>query len=240
MKKKLISVFRYSLWIIIFICFNNYLEAQIITTIAGKGSAGYSGDGGPATSAQFNFPRALTLGKAGNMYISDLYTSVIRKIDTFGIISTYGGNGTAGYSVDGIPATNAELKEPGGLALDDTGNLYISDYGNFRIRKIDTARIINTVAGIGLPGYSGDGIPATTAKIWSPEDVAIDNKYGNVYIADFNNHRVRKVTAGIISTVAGTGVSGYTGDGLSATAAELYFKRHSLVHFPCRRIGTLG
>ena len=204
----------------------------IITTIAGTGTAGYSGDGGPATNAEFNEPYAIAFDKAGNLYIADGINRAIRKINvSTGIIITIAGNGTAGYSGDGGPATAAEISGPLGIAFDTTGNLYFSDgAGNNVIRKITISTgIITTVVGNGTQGYSGDGGHATAAQLDFPLQVQID-KSNNLYIDDSNNNVIRKVTisTGIISTIvgngygAGTGTGGYSGDGGQATAAELY------------------
>jgi uncharacterized repeat protein (TIGR01451 family) len=194
----------------------------IISTVAGTGVPGYSGDGGPATSAQFYNPLGLATDASGNLYISDNWNSCIRKVDTNGIITTVAGDGTPGYSGDGGPASSAELYYPNGVAVDGAGNLYIADQYNARIRKVGTNGIITTVAGNGTNGYSGDGIPATSAELFDPTGVAVDSA-GDLYIADYNNHRIRKVdTKGIITTVAGDGTWGYSGDGGLATSAELY------------------
>ena len=196
--------------------------AQIITTVAGNGTQGYSGDGGQATNAELFNPAEVILDAAGNMYIADDQNNRIRKINTAGIITTIAGNGTGGYSGDGGQATAAELYDPTGLCFDTAGNLYIAEYGNSRIRMINTNEIISTVAGDGAFGFSGDGGQATNAECNSPEGVAFDT-HGNLYIADFYNNCIRMVnTAGIISTVAGTGTAGYSGDGGQATGATLY------------------
>jgi len=194
----------------------------IITTVAGNGTAGYSGDGGPATSAELNFPAGVAVDSAGNLYIADYNNSVIRKVNTSGIMTTVAGNGTGGYSGDSGPATSAELYLPIGVAVDGTGNLYIADTGNQRIRKVDASGIITTVAGNGTAGYSGDGGLAISAQLDRPTSAAVDSA-GNLYIADTGNQRIRKVNAsGIITTVAGNGTFGYSGDGGAATSAEFY------------------
>ena len=195
--------------------------AQIITTVAGNGVTGYSGDGGPATAAELDWPAAVVIDTAGNLYITDELNHVIRKVNAAGIITTIAGNGTAGFSGDGGPATAAQLNTPCAAAVDRKGNLYISDFNNARVRIVNTAGIINTFAGNGSPGYAGDGGPATAAELWGPEGTTFD-KAGNVYITDRYNNRVRVVSpAGIINTYAGTGASGYSGNGGPATAAEL-------------------
>ena len=200
----------------------------IITTVAGNGTQGYSGDGGRATSAEFDFPCGVALDASGNLFIADGANSRIRKVGTNGIITTVAGNGFnsgpgmgGGYSGDGGPATSAELSWPGDVALDASGNLFIPDEGNQRIRIVGTNGIITTVAGNGTRGYSGDGGPASNAELNYPIDVAVDAS-GNLYIADQYNNRIRKVgTNGVITTVAGNGTQGYSGDGGPATSAEL-------------------
>jgi PKD repeat protein len=198
------------------------VKAQIITTIAGNGAKGFSGDGEYATAAEFNFPLMARMNAAGNIYIVDGDNNCIRMVNTSGIINTVAGNETATYSGDGGPATAAGLNNPCGLALDNSGNLYIADFGNNRIRIVNTAGIITTIAGTGIAGFNGDDIQATSAEINNPNAVAIDAN-GNLYIADWDN-RIRLVnSAGIISTVAGNGTGGYGGDGGQATATELNY-----------------
>ena len=146
-----------------------------IGTEAGNGTAGFSGDGAPAGNAEMNGPTVVVLDSAGNLYIADRYNNRVRKVmAATGIITTIVGNGTPGYSGDGGPAVSAELSQVTSVTLDSMGNLYIADFGNNRIRKVDTAGIITTVAGNGTSGYSGDGGPATSAEMKKPAGVALD------------------------------------------------------------------
>jgi len=195
----------------------------MITTVAGNGDWGYTGDGGLATNATFNGPDGIAVDASGNLYIADSGNTVIRKVDPNGFITTVAGQaGRWGFSGDGGPATNATLYWPGGLAVDSTGNLYIADTYNEVIREITTNGIITTVAGQGgIWGYSGDGSAATNASLTEPAGVAVDAS-GNLYIADTYNQVIRKVdTNGIITTVAGNGSAGYSGDDDTATNASL-------------------
>jgi len=193
----------------------------IITTVAGNGTEGYSGDGGVATNAELHSPNGVAVDASGNLFIADALNDRIRKVDTNGIITTVAGNGTGGYAGDGGAATNAGLGFPSGVALDATGNLLIADLGNNRIRKVATNGIITTVAGNGTYGYSGDGGAATNAEFHSPVRLAVDAT-GNLFVADDWNSRIRKVdTNGIITTVAGNGTADYAGDGGAATNAKL-------------------
>jgi trimeric autotransporter adhesin len=195
--------------------------AGIISTVAGKGKCRFSGDGGLATEAQLSMPDGVAVDSAGNLYITDSYNNRIRKITAAGIISTVAGNGTQGYSGDGGLATEAQLYGPSGVAVDSAGNLYIADHVIDRIRKVTIAGMISTVVGNGTGGFSGDGDLATAARLFLPTGVAVDSA-DNLYIADTGNNRIRKVTtAGIISTVAGNGTPGSSGDGGLATAAQL-------------------
>jgi RHS repeat-associated protein len=197
-------------------------NAHIIETVAGNGTWGYSGDGGPAAQAKLSNPFAVAVDTAGNIYIADLFNHCIRKVDTSGIITTVAGDGTWGYSGDGGPAAQAKLRWLYGVVVDAAGNIYIADTGNYCIRKVDTNGIITTVAGDGTQSYSGDGGPATQAKLYNPHGVAVDTA-GNIYIADPGNHCIRKVdTSGTITTVAGDGTQGYSGDGGPAAQAKLY------------------
>ena len=205
-------------------------EPGIITTVAGNGTAGYSGDSGPATSAELWASRDVAVDGAGNLYIADVGNNRIRKLDAAtGTITTVAGNGSctvvfdyACYSGDGGPATDAELSAPWGVAVDGAGNLYIADFDIGRIRKVDAATgIITTVAGT-VYGYGGDGGPATSAQFEEASAVAVDGA-GTIYAVDYHNFRIRKVdaTTGIITTVAGNGTGGYGGDGGPATSAEI-------------------
>lgn len=181
---------------------------SIITTAAGKGPAGYNGDGIPATDALLNDPYGITMDTSGNLYIADTDNHRIRKVNTNGIITTVAGNGTPGFTGDGGFAVEAQIDHPRDVAVDSTGNLYFSDSYNHRIRKVDASGIITTVAGSGPAGsylgeYGGDGGLATQARLSQPYGIALDST-GNLYIADTFNNRVRKVhTNGIINTVAG-------------------------------------
>ncbi len=191
----------------------------VISTIAGTGAAGSSGDNGAAASAQLNAPQGIAVDASGDIYVADTVNARVRKISN-GTISTYAGNGTPGYSGDGSSATGAMLNSPVGLAVDKAGNLYIADAGNNAIRKVSTGGSITTFAGKGTQGYAGDGGPAASALLNGPQGVAVDSA-GNVYIADTLNSVVREVTAnGVIQTIGGTGYAGYTGDGGIATAAQ--------------------
>jgi sugar lactone lactonase YvrE len=193
-----------------------------ITLFAGNGANGYTGNGGPATNASLSYPVGVAADASGNLFIADAGNAVIRKVNTNGIITTFAGNGTAGYSGDGGPATSAELNVGAGVAVDASGNLFIADVYNNRVRKVSTNGIITTVAGNGKPGYAGDGGPATAARLWYPYGVGVD-ALGDLFIAEEFNERVRKVgTNGIITTVAGDGKLGYSGDGGAATSARMW------------------
>ncbi len=191
----------------------------VITTIAGTGTAGYNGDGIAATSAKLNSPYGVAVDAAGNIYIADAFNQRIRKVNTSGIISTIAGTGTAGFNGDGALATATQFWNPTCVRLDATGNIYIADNQNIRIRKISTSNIVSTITGNGSVGYTGDGGPATAARISYPAGIWVDN-LGNILIADGLNHAVRKINpAGTISTIAGNGTTGFTGAGGPATAA---------------------
>jgi sugar lactone lactonase YvrE len=191
----------------------------VITTVAGVGTAGFSGDNGAATSAQLNYPYGVAVDSSGNLYIADYGNNRIRKVSN-GVITTVAGTGTAGFAGDGGLAVSAQVNQPISVAVDSSGRLYIADYGNDRIRGVSSG-IIATVAGNGTPGFAGDGGPATGAQLYSPRGVAVDSG-GNLYIADTYNQRIREVTSGVIFTIAGNGTPGYSGDGATASSAELY------------------
>ena len=192
-----------------------------ISTIAGNGSPGFTGDGGPATSAQLFGPEDVAVDAAGDIYVGDDSNCVVRKISPGGIITTVAGNGTCGYAGDHGAATGAELADADGVAVDASGNLYVGDTANDVVRKVDTSGTITTFAGNGTAGESGDHGPATGAELSAPWGVRVDRS-GDVYIADSGGNTVRRVDpSGTITTVAGTGAAGYAGDHGLATAARL-------------------
>ncbi|MEV0924497.1 RICIN domain-containing protein [Streptomyces spongiicola] len=192
-----------------------------ISTVAGTGSVGFGGDGGPATSARLHTPLSVAVDGAGDLYIADHGNHRIRKVTADGTISTVAGTGAAGFSGDGGPAASARLHNPYAVAVDGTGDLHVADCGNQRVRKITPDGTISTVAGTGSVGFGGDGGPATSARLHTPLSVAVDGA-GDLHIADYGNHRVRKITPdGTISTVAGTGAAGFGGDGGPPASAQL-------------------
>ena len=197
-----------------------------ITTVSGSGALGFSGDDGSATSARLASPLGVAVDHTGNLFIADYLNHRVRQVDaTTGVITTVAGAGVRGFSGDGGPATSARLASPLGVAVDNTGNLFVTDHLNHRIRQVDaTTGVITTVAGTGESGFSGDGGPATSARLASPFGVAVDAT-GSLLIVDRLNHRIRQVdaAAGVITTVAGTGVAGFDGDGELASSASLNF-----------------
>ena len=201
--------------------------AGILTTIAGDGTPGSTGDGGPATAARLGSPYDIDIDASGNIYIADRGYSKIRKVDVSGNISTIAGTGTFGYSGDGGAATAAEINGPISVAVDAAGNVYIADYGNHLVRKVNTAGIMSTFAGTGITGSLGDGGPATAAQLAGVCNIKADGA-GNIYMAeDATGSMVRVVNAaGIIDRYAGVpGMPGYTGDGGPALAAKFYNTR---------------
>jgi sugar lactone lactonase YvrE len=196
-----------------------------ITTVAGTGKQGFSGDGGPATAAALSGPYGLAVDRAGNLFIADFHNGRVRKVSPNGTITTVAGGGT-GELGDGGPATAAVLNTPAGVAVDSAGNLFIASQNSHRVRKVSPNGMISTVAGSGpggirAGGFSGDGGPATKAQFKFVSSVAVDHA-GNLFITDGDNHRVRKVSPdGTITTVAGGGTRGLV-DGIAATAATFY------------------
>src|SRR5437660_1588794 len=194
--------------VLLFVCFAMVFavpaSAQIIKTVAGGGSS--SGDGGPAVSAQLNAPIGVAVDNAGNLFIAEMLNARIRRVDAATqVITTVAGTGTHAFSVDGGPAASATFAGPADVAVDGEGNLFIADSGNSRIRRVDAAtQVITTVAGNGTGGFSGDGGPATAAKLAGPGGVAVDAA-GNLFIVDSGNSRIRRVDAAtqVITTVAG-------------------------------------
>jgi sugar lactone lactonase YvrE len=192
-----------------------------ITTVAGTGKLGFSGDGGKATAAQLNYPEGVAVDSRGNVYIAEAVNFRVRKVSRDGTITTFAGTGKPGFSGDGGPASAAQLNHPYGVAVDTRGNLYIADYNNFRVRKVTPAGTITTFAGSGYPLPSGNGGPAAKAGLGAPQAVATDTR-GNVYIAETGHQRVLKVTPdGTIATIAGSGKLGFSGDGGPAIRARM-------------------
>ena len=189
------------------------------STTGGTGMVGYSGDGGGATAATLARPSGMAYDAAGNVFLADANNHVIREISAAGVITTVAGTGIAGFGGDGGPATAAFLDTPTGVAVDASGTLFIADSHNHRIRKI-AGDTITTIAGTGTAGFAGDGGASASAQLASPNGVAVDAS-GNLYIADTDNQRIRRIAGGIITTVAGNGEELFSGDGGRATAASL-------------------
>jgi sugar lactone lactonase YvrE len=207
---------------------NNYrirevnLSTGVITTVAGNGTGGYSGDGGQATTAEINAGWAIALDSAGDLFIADGNNRIREVNQSTGIISTVAGNGTSGYSGDGGQATAAEIGVTWAMTLDAAGDIFIST--NNRIREVKhSTGVISTVAGNGTSGFSGDGGSATAAELFQAQGLAVD-PLGDLFIADTDNNRIREVnaTTGVITTIAGNGTPGNIGDGGKASAAELH------------------
>jgi hypothetical protein len=202
-------------------------QSSLLTQVAGNGSGGFSGDNGPATNAQLRGASALAVDSLGNLYIADAGNNRIRKVSG-GVITTVAGGGTE--FGDGGPATSAQLFLPRGVAVDGAGNLYIAEYA--RIRKVSNG-IITTVAGNGMSGFSGDGGSATSASI-AAISVAVDFA-GDIYIGgDYPDNRVRKISNGVIVTVAGDGTSGFSGDGGPAAVCSVERTHMRRCRFCCQ------
>ena len=211
----------------------------IRTTIAGTGATGFGGDWGPATLAQFNSPYGIAVDDTGNIYVADMLNHRIRKINTSGIITTIAGTGIAGYNGDGGRADTTELNQPCDIAVDHSGNIYISEHASQRIRKINPSGIINTVAGNGTIGFSGDSSDATLAQLSYPDGIAVDG-CGNLFIADHGNNRIRKVTYPPILTVPSISLSGIASEPVGSTVTvnatvtnagssyEIYWMNHGM------------
>jgi trimeric autotransporter adhesin len=206
--------------LLIIALFPLFAQAQDITTIVGSGIAGFSGDGGNCATADLNHPDVIRFDLTGNAYIADEFNHAIRKINTSGGITTIAGTGGVhGYSGDGGPATAALINHACDVVFDNVGNFYIASFG--AIRKVNTAGIISTIAGTGVQGNSGADGPATTIQIFDPLCLVFD-AVGNLYYSDNGTFRIRKIsTSGMLSTIAGTGTTGYTGDNGPATAAQI-------------------
>ena len=196
----------------------------IITTICGNGVAASTGDGGLASAAQINQPMGIAIDNANNIYIAEYGGHKIRKINgATGIITTIVGTGVGGFNGNGLLGTATQINNPWGLALDASSNLYFVDRSNYRIRKLTVSSgLVTTLAGTGTNSSAGDGGLATSATLGDPIDMDVDNA-GNVYWAEFIGQKVRKITvsSGIVTSIAGTGVAGYNGDGILATTAQL-------------------
>ena len=191
----------------------------LIAVVAGNGTPGFSGDNGPAASAQLNTPFGVAVDSAGNVYFADSGNNRVRKVVN-GTITTVAGNGTAGFSGDGGPATSAQFDMPYGVAVDSAGNLYIADTGNNRVRRVSNGAI-TTVAGNGVPYFNGGDGLATAIALDRPDGVAVDAA-GNLYISEHEYaKRIRKVSSGMITTVAGNGESGFGGDNIPAIGTGL-------------------
>lgn len=216
------------------------ITGKRVLTVVGTGEAGYSGDGGAATAARLNSPHALAFDSQGNLYIADTLNHSIRRVDRQGVIATVAGTGESGNSGDGGPATAARLNSPAGVAIGFGDTIYIADTGNNRVRQLAANGTISPFAGTGEPRYAGDGGPATSAPLNNPEGLAFDDE-GNLYIADTLNDRVRKVDLeGFITTVAGTDTRGFSGDGGLARNAELNLATGSVTCGQALALDTQG
>ncbi len=204
-------------------------HAGEITTVVGTGSAGYSGDGGPANKAALNNPFDVAFDTDGNLYLSDTFNHCIRRVDArTNIITTVAGDGKKGFSGDGGPAAKAQLNEPYGIVVDKQGNLYFADRLNRRVRRVDgKTGVITTLVGDGSKTFSGDGGPAASAGLVEPNGVALDPQKQTLYVADVADNRVRAVDleSGKIATFAGNGKGRHDGDGGPALKASIHGAR---------------
>ena len=201
---------------------NGQSPGYLISTVAGSG---WIGDGGPATQAILRQPGGVAADAAGNIYIAETGGNRVRKMDRSGAITTLAGTGVAGFSGDGGPAAQAQLASPYGVAADILGNVYIADLGNARVRRVGLDGNITTVAGGGVldPGPANEGMTGASMRLLAPRNLLADDQL-NLYLSDFKGHRVFRLSAGgMLTTVAGTGAPGYSGDGGGAAAAQLAF-----------------
>ncbi|EFC49696.1 predicted protein [Naegleria gruberi] len=195
-----------------------------ISTIAGNGNSGFNKDGIQATSSQLNYPFGIALNGNDELFISDRSNHRVRKVSNNGIISTIAGTGSAGYNGDVIMATEAKLYLPHGVSVDNKGNVYIADKQNHRIRKIlASTGMISTIAGTGQAGFNDDNMSALESRVNSPYDVTVDESGQVIYIADTNNHKIRRIQNGNLTTIAGNGIGGYNQDGILSTQSQLYY-----------------
>lgn len=194
-----------------------------ISTVAGNGRDDYSGDGGPAVKAALNNPQGIAPASDGSLFIADTFNHVVRRVDAQGVIRTFAGT-EAGLSGDGGPAVRAQISLPVAVAVAPDGSAYVSDSGNNRVRRVTPAGIIETVAGNGPgtgtagAGFTGDGGPAAQAKLFAPADLELGPR-GELFLSDTGNHRLRRISEGVIQTIAGTGTAGFSGDGGSPLTA---------------------
>lgn len=213
---------------------------RTVTTIAGTGRAGFSGDGGPATSADLKGPQSIAIDSAGDIFIADSQNNRIRRVDPAGIITTIAGSGQPGFGGDGGPATKAELNDPTGVAIGFGNTILIADSANNRVRLVDASGTIVTFAGTGDTNYAGDGGPATSGVLSDPRCIAVDAN-DNVYVADALNDRVRRIAVdGTISTVAGTGMQSFSGDHGLATSASLQLATSPVGGGGCLAVDAAG
>ena len=199
-----------------------------MSVVAGTGTKGYAGDGGPATQALLNNPFDLAFDPSGSLCFSDTYNHCIRRIDArSGVITTIAGSGESGFAGDGGPATQARMNQPYGIVIDRSGSIYVADRLNGRVRRIDSRGVITTLAGDGSGKYSGDDGPSDRAGLAEPNGLCLDRDHRRLFIADVADHRVRVIDlgTGVITTFAGTGNGRHAGDGGPATAADIFGAR---------------